>query len=126
MPADSSRLAARKPEARSRVTNGRQLFLADVDGRSVAARRYRDVVQDISIDLGGNPSTAELILVKRAAALTVQAETMEAAIAQGESLDTEALLPVVNALCRVLNAIGLKRREASEPTLRELLGGEVA
>src|SRR4051794_18888292 len=56
---------------RSRVTNGKK-FLANVDGRSVWARRARDIVQAHVSDLGGadNTSEAERSIVRRAAAIT--------------------------------------------------------
>ena len=39
--------------SRSRVTNGKALFLERVDGRSLTARRYRDLYQAFIADLGG-------------------------------------------------------------------------
>ena len=52
LPAGRSGVASRAPTTRSRVTNGRQL-LANIDGRSAEARRYRDIVMSFADDLGG-------------------------------------------------------------------------
>ena len=45
--------AVAKPEARSRVSNGKDLFLDGVDGRSVIARRYRDILAQLTSDISG-------------------------------------------------------------------------
>ena len=45
-------LARRKPEARSRVGNGKVL-LPMTDGRSLTARRFQDLYEDVANDLGG-------------------------------------------------------------------------
>jgi hypothetical protein len=42
-PADSTGLRRRKLPDRSRVTNGSDV-LPDIDGRTIIARRYRDVL----------------------------------------------------------------------------------
>ncbi len=44
---------------RSRVTNGKALFLERVDGRSLTARRYRDLYQAFIADLGGMATVSE-------------------------------------------------------------------
>ena len=45
-------LAPRSRTHRSRVSNGNKLLPLS-DGRSVTARRFRDLYEDISSDLGG-------------------------------------------------------------------------
>jgi hypothetical protein len=45
-------LAQRKAEARSRTTNGGR-FLANIDGRSIQARRMYDIAAQVATDLGG-------------------------------------------------------------------------
>jgi hypothetical protein len=49
---DTPRPAKRQPCARSRVGNGKVL-LAMTDGRSLTARRFQDLFEDICGDLGG-------------------------------------------------------------------------
>ena len=124
MAADSTRKAAHKPEARSAVTNATRL-VQGADGRSVIARRYRDVFSEIANDLGGQDviSEAQRQLVRRAAMLSVYCESVESDMAQGSQIDTDDLVRVVNALTRVLTAIGLDRRPrpSDTPTLQEYL-----
>jgi hypothetical protein len=47
-----------KSKARSRVTNHHDL-LPDIDGRSIIARRYRDIVSAVVADQGGLDRMAE-------------------------------------------------------------------
>lgn len=113
-----------KPEARSRVSNGRALFLEGVDGRTAAARRYRDVQAAIVADLGGDDaiSEGERQLVRTAASLAVQREQADARVAAGDKVDAEDYVRIVNALTRVLQAIGLRRRAKDvTPSLHEHL-----
>ena len=63
--------AIAKPEARSRVSNGKDLFLDGVDGRSAIARRYRDILAQLTSDIGGDPSEAQHIIIRRATQLAV-------------------------------------------------------
>lgn len=99
-------------QTRTRVTTGRQLFLEKVDERSLVARRYREVLGAIISDLGGAGaiSEAEMIIARRAASLVVVTEQFESRMADGGKLDLDSYLPSVNALAKLLNALGLKRR----------------
>ena len=83
-----SAASVQKPTVRSRVTNGRQI-LAGIDQRSPNARRYRDLVALVAADQGGldHCSEAKLQLIRRFAALSVQAEAMEAQLANGAAID---------------------------------------
>jgi hypothetical protein len=67
--------AERSPTLRSRVTNGSQL-LANVDGRTAEARRYRDLVISFADDLGGvdKLTEADKALCRQAAASVVAGE----------------------------------------------------
>ena len=111
MPADSPQIAGRSPVARSRVTNDSAL-LAGVDGRSAIARRFRDLVDAIISDMGGDEviSEGQRQLARRSAALSVQCEQIEAVMANGGPIDANDYVRLVNALNRVLGSIGLKRR----------------
>src|ERR1700686_4962965 len=83
---DIPKVARRKPEARSRVGNGKTL-LPMVDGRSATARRFKDLVEDIAADLGGKDhlSEGQRQLIRRAAMLSAESERMEALAARGEA-----------------------------------------
>ena len=112
MPTDRTTAATAPPATRSAVTNGRSLFVEHVDQRSAVARRFRDLVAAIVSDLGGaeNVSEGQRQLARRAAALSVQCELIEADMARGEKIDTEDFVRLVNSLNRTLGSIGLKRR----------------
>ena len=57
------------------------------------ARRYRDVAIALADDLGGQDKLSESskILVRQAAALTVQVEGLQSKIVAGEDIDLEQL-----------------------------------
>ena len=65
--------AKRQPFNRSRVGNGKVL-LAMTDGRSMTARRFQDLFEDICGDLGGRDALSEsqLQLVRRVATLSAE------------------------------------------------------
>lgn len=96
---------------RSRVTNGAELFLAHIDGRSREARRFRDIYQAFVAHLGGEEWITETRrhLAKRASALATWCEVEEAKLAMGGELDITAYTTSVNALRRLLVDLGLER-----------------
>ena len=98
---------------RSAVTND-PLMLRGVDGRSVVARRYRDVAIALADDLGGQDKLSEptKILVRQAAALTVQVEQLQTQIVAGEDVDLEQLTRLSNVLGRTLQRLGLNKPRA--------------
>ncbi len=119
MPSDSIAVTAPSPTTRSRLTNGRDLFLGDVDGRSREARRYHDVYAALIAHLGGEDHASEVKrhLAKRASALIIWAEMEEARLATGEVLDVQVYTTAVNALRRLLCDLGLERvaRDVTPP-----------
>ena len=102
--------AVARPTARSRVSNRKDLFLEGVHGRSVLARRYRDILAQLVSDLGGDPSEAQSIIARRATTLAVWCEQTEAKAAAGEALNVTEFTAATNALRRLLNDLGLERR----------------
>lgn len=113
----------RKKHARSRVTNGEEI-LPHVDGRSLIARRYRDITGAILGDQGGADRCSEsrLQLIRRFAAAAVLAEKMEAQLANGEQIDITQHALLCSTLVRVARQIGINRiaRDVT-PTLGDLL-----
>ena len=105
-----SAASVQKPTARSRVTNGRQI-LAGIDQRSPNARRYRDLVAVVAADQGGvdHCSEAKLQLIRRFAALSVQAEAMEAQLANGTAIDITEYSQLTSTLVRVVSRLGINR-----------------
>jgi hypothetical protein len=116
-------IANRSQTLRSRVTNGSQL-LANVDGRTAAARRYRDLTISLADDLGGIASLTEAqrALVRQAAAMIVQSEKLQGEVLRGEIVDCEQLTRLANAATRILSRLGIKRtvRANPPPTIAEI------
>jgi hypothetical protein len=113
----------RKAQARSRLSNGRDL-LPNVDGRSLIARRYRDIMSAIVSDQGGADRLSEtrLQLIRRFAAAACLAEQLEARLARGEQIDIQEHSLIVSTMVRVAQRIGLDRvpRDIA-PSLTEYL-----
>jgi hypothetical protein len=86
------------------------VFLEGVDGRSVLARRYRDILASLVSDMGGDPSEAQNLIARRASTLAVWCELAEAGMAKGDYLDIAEFTTATNALRRLLADIGLERR----------------
>lgn len=115
------------PTNRSAVTNGKRLFIENVDGRSPWARRYRDLISLHLADLGGTDyvSEAERSIVRRCVTLEVELERMEGLFAQAGEADPAALdlyQRTANSLRRLLEANGLQRRARDiVPTLSQAM-----
>jgi hypothetical protein len=100
----------RKSNARSRVSNGKQLFL-DGEVRSKASRRFRDLFYAIASDLGGmeHLSTGQMQLARRAAMISVTCEEMEQSSVSGKEFDIEAFGRLTDRLGRCFERLGLRR-----------------
>ncbi len=114
--------------SRTRVTNGKALFLEGVDGRTLAARRYRDLFHSFVSDLGGMEvaSEAQLQLARRCATMSCQAEVMEAEFIAGDDTDLEQYLRLVGTLSRALSRLGMERKalDVTDLTLEDFINGE--
>jgi hypothetical protein len=112
-------------KVRAALSNGSALLLRHVDGRLPWARRLRDLVADHVSDLGGDLSTAETVLVKRAAMLTLQLEMLECRFAEQDGMATSLQLNDyqrgLNTCRRTLEALGLQRRQKDVTSLGQVL-----
>jgi hypothetical protein len=83
-------MVSRAPKGRSKVTNGRQLFI-DGGARLKVSRRFRDVLASIATDLGVDRlSEGQKQIARRCAMLSVECEIMESAAVAGEPFDLDA------------------------------------
>ncbi len=110
-------------------------LLAGVDGRSNAARRFRELYRNIEEELGGELSEGRRALLARACGLCIWCEDQEAAMAQGAAFNPDTYATVTNTLRRLLADLGVRPPEPEEPdepepeepeakpTMRPLLGG---
>jgi hypothetical protein len=113
----------RKPTFRSAVTNGRDV-LPGVDGRTLIARRYHDIMSAILIDQGGEDRCSESRkqLIRRFTAAAVLAEQMEARLVSGEQVDVQEHALLTSSLVRVAQRIGINRIPRNlAPTLDDYL-----
>jgi hypothetical protein len=103
---------------RSKVTNGKTLFLAPV--HSAEARRFTDILAAICIDLGGfdNMTEGQVQLARRAAALSLACEKLEAQLVRAPEALEERLRQLAGGLSphqilgecgRLLHAVARKR-----------------
>jgi hypothetical protein len=114
-------VSARKSHGRSRVSNGRDILPA-VDGRSIVARRYRDIAAAILIDQGGLDQCSEsgLQLIRRFAACCCLAEELESKLANGQEISVERHALLCSTLTRLASKLGLERRAKDiSPTLSD-------
>jgi hypothetical protein len=114
--AASKQITQRKTRARSRVTNGKSLLPREVDQRSHYYRRFHDLVDLLSADLGGahDLSISEAAIVRTAATHMVSLEQLEMrfALAEGKAAEDDLKLytTLSNSLRRLLKELGVKRR----------------
>jgi hypothetical protein len=102
----------------------RLLTLSDLDRRTSAARRARDLISSINEDLGGEDrlATGERQIAQRAALLGTLAEDIEARWLRGEPIDPAMLCTISNAQRRLFEAIGIQRRPRElNPRLKDYL-----
>jgi hypothetical protein len=91
---------------RAAVTNRSRLH-QKTDERSAGSRRFRDLIQAFSANLG-ELSEIDMILVRSAAALTLKSEQLQAAMASGEAVDPDTLIRLSGEARRSLAAISAK------------------
>lgn len=125
-------MTTKLPTSRSRVTNGSKL-LANVDGRSPWARRYRDVYNALVSDAGGADlvSEATMVIFRRAATLATELERIEAGFATkgaADPADLDLFARVSGTLTRLLERVGIERkpRDITPPSIADVIASVVA
>ena len=116
-PTDSRVPAAAKPTARARLSNGKQTFLERLDGRSLTARRWRDLYRDFLTQTGGKNEA----LVRVLTSLCVQRDIIDVRLARGESVDTQDLIRVAGAISRLMTKLGLVEEEPPFDATEQLI-----
>ena len=116
IPIERTSIAGRPATSRSAVANRTRLHCG-VDGRSASARRFKDLVADFAIVLGGYEglSEADAVLVREIAAKTIGAEALQAQLANGRSVDSEQSVRVSNVLARLLSQLERRRKALAPP-----------
>jgi hypothetical protein len=116
----SGRLALPSRAFRTAIGNGNAI-LNGVDGRSLIARRYREVGAAIALDIAGESelTEAQRQLIRTASGLIVLREDLDTKIANGKPVDVSEYTHIANGLRRLLTTLGLERR-AKDITLDPL------
>jgi hypothetical protein len=113
---------------RSRISNHTDLLPEITDGRSSAARRFRDLVAAFISDSGGLDRCSEIRinLLRRLAATTVAAEQLESKSINGGAIDLNQLCTLASTAARISQRLGLERmaRDVS-PSLGDLLRADL-
>jgi hypothetical protein len=120
--AEATADANRPATIRSAVSNGTRL-LAGVDGRSSTARRFRDLIAELTAEAGGAEglSAADRSAIRQAATIMLRAEQVQAAIVRGEAVDSDTLIRLSSEARRVLAGLRRRTRTVKPPTFREML-----
>ena len=125
-PAIRSAPGPRSAMLRSKVTNGRALFVQG-DGRSPWARRWRDLVELHAADVCSAEllSEAQLSLCRRIATIEIELEAMEGRLSEGETVDLDVYARAAGHLRRMLETLNnssLNRKARNVgPSLGDLL-----
>jgi hypothetical protein len=108
------------------IQKQRPLTLADLDGRTNAAKTARQMISDLVSDLGGPDalSTAQRTLAQRAAVTAAVVENMEATWLSGHGLDASGYVSLTNSLHKLLTSLGLKRQMRDVETLEGYLAAK--
>lgn len=90
----------------------RLLSIDQLDGRTMAAKNARALIDSLQSDLGGveHLSAAEREIVQRAALASAMCQHAEALWLMGRPIDVQEYCTLVNAQRRLLVTVGLKRR----------------
>ncbi len=100
-------------------------ILADLDGRSRAARLLRVVRAELTAHVGGRPSMVQQVLIGQAAALHLQISLMDAKAAERGGVmsarDSRHYLSWCANLQRLLRQLGMKAAAATPRTLADHL-----
>ena len=113
---------------RSAVTNGKRLHVVQ-PGDTAWARRFRDVLAEITNDLGGPDllSEGQRQLIRRATTISIMCEKLEGDAAAGATIDLETYGKLTDRLGRTFQRLGLKREPRDVgPSLADLIAQDEA
>jgi hypothetical protein len=99
--------------------------LDQLDGRTLAAKRTRELIGRLEADLGGDLTAAKQELVRRAAMIGAFIEDQEARYLSGEPVEIGPWLSATNNQRRLLETLGLER-VAKTVSLKDYLTGKAA
>jgi hypothetical protein len=80
-----------------------------IDGRSLEAKRFKQIVRAIEVDLGGDLTETQKLLLGCIASTAILKERADAAILNNKALDIGEYTSLVSALRKLLETAGLRR-----------------
>ena len=94
-----------------KLRNGDATLLSAIDGRSLYAKRFREIAGQLIQDQGGDGELSEvrLQLLRRFATTCVLAEQLEVRMALDEAIDPNEHGILCSTLVRIANKVGLER-----------------
>jgi hypothetical protein len=123
MPSGGARPARRKINVR-RFAVGREL-----DARTLEGKSERRAIQELTAHVGGNPTFPQEVLIRRAARLLVMVEYMERHLIESDEMSDWAsrqMLAWINALRRILEALGMDRPQRVPKRLADVISVKAA
>jgi hypothetical protein len=109
-------------KARDSVSNGSRIHVRGVDLRKKSARRFRDILANLTVEMNGADLTeADRALLRTAATLIQKSEGMQADSARGLPVEEEALTRLANVLSRCLAELKARAKPAREPSMAEYI-----
>jgi hypothetical protein len=109
---EASELPPRREAVAGKEPKVRLLSLSDLDGRTRSAQLVSKTIDSLVADLGGeqNLSTAEHLIVRRAAIAGAMSEDLAARWLIGDPIDPAIFATLANVERRQLESVGIKRR----------------
>ena len=84
--------------------------LPRADGRTRSSRRFRQLIEAFTAELGGGDlSEIKLAQLRQLATLTLRAELMSASIVKGDAVDGDELIRINSEIRRLLRGFGLNQ-----------------
>lgn len=118
------KLGIKPVRSRTKVAKGRKV-LAGVDGRSLMARRYHEVLERLLEDMGEIPTESQTAIARRAALLAAWCEGAEALFVTGDpAFNLINYVKAANCMRGLLGAIDHRLRDVSGTVIINLNGDE--
>jgi hypothetical protein len=111
---------------KTKVGTGKRLHNAPIDGRTRWARRYAEVYENLTKGLRNPDDEQQRQLCRRAAAISISCERLEAQIAAGKDIDGQLMGEMTDRLLRVTRAIERDYRRVDNIDLRKLSDDDLA
>ena len=86
------------------------LTLDNLDGRTLAVRRIKELETQIMTDMGDDLTEAQRSLLRRAVVLSALLDDQEARWVDGTPFELNEYLSATNVLRRLLSTLGLERK----------------